>query len=178
MAGCKTWESSPVGSIAEFTTPKLVISTLRGRDLPAVLHELSATLWSEARIPDLLGFYHAVLSREYLCSTVTSHGMAFPHATVPGLPTLSFAFGRCQEPLAWGQSNGAVRMVFLSAIPASGLTTYLSLIPALARLACNHELMQKLHNSSTSHEILELFEEVKFSSHVKTAQIEDLVRTT
>src|SRR5262249_37351378 len=132
-------ETPPVSAtmnLADFTSPGLVIPHLSGHDPAAVIQELSQALQREKRIPDLLPFYHAALNREYMVGTDMEAGLAFPHARLAALKELSFALGRSGEPLAWGpKSAGAVRLVFLIAVPATDSTQYLSLISGLARLA-------------------------------------------
>ncbi len=134
MHGSTPPKVSPVDSIARFTNPHLIRVNLRARDLPSIIHELSVALQEEARIPELLPFYHAALNREYLCCTALGNGLAFPHAAVIGLPKLSFAFGKTCTPIPWGSGTcSAVRMVFLSAVPAEDSITYISLVSGFAR---------------------------------------------
>jgi len=96
--------NSPIISmtLADFTSPGLIIPHLRGQDVASVIQELSQALQREGRVGDLLPFYHAALNREFLVSTDMEAGMAFPHARLPGLKELSFALGRSGEPLGWG----------------------------------------------------------------------------
>ncbi len=89
-------------TLADFTSPGLIIPSLRGKDVASVIQELGQALQRKGRIPDLLPFYHAALNREYLLSTEMEAGMAFPHARAPGLNGLAFALGRSAEPLGWG----------------------------------------------------------------------------
>jgi mannitol/fructose-specific phosphotransferase system IIA component (Ntr-type) len=102
-------------TLADFTSPALVVPHLRGHDVAAVIQELSQALQREKRVADLLPFYHAALNREFMVSSDMEAGMAFPHARLPALKELSFALGRSDPPLVWGaRSTGAVRLVFLA----------------------------------------------------------------
>ena len=157
-------ENVCVSSLAAFTSPGLIAADLRGRDLPSVIYELSGALQSEARIPELLPFYHAALSREYLCSTALSHEIAFPHAQISGLPRLTFAFGKSPEPLPWGsRTSSSVRFVFLIAAPSGNSVNYLSLIGGLAQFAKRSDLLQRLSKTSTPAGIYEFFAEIEIS---------------
>jgi mannitol/fructose-specific phosphotransferase system IIA component (Ntr-type) len=89
-------------TLADFTSPGLIIPHLRGQDAPSVIQELSQALQREMRVPDLLPFYHAALNREFLLASDWEAGMAFPHARLPALKEVCFAFGRSDEPLGWG----------------------------------------------------------------------------
>src|SRR5574337_616427 len=113
-------------TLADFTSPDLIVPRLRGRDVPSILKELSQLLQHDQRVPDLLPFYHAVLNREYLASTDLQLGLAIPHARLPGVKDISFAFGRTDEPISWRTGAvDSVEMVFLVAIPATDSTQYL-----------------------------------------------------
>ena len=158
-------EPTAACTLADFTSPRLIAANLRGKDLPSVVYELSEALETEGRVPEVLQFYHAALNREYLCSTALSHGVAFPHAQITGLPRLSFAFGRSAEPLVWGSgTSSAVRHVFLIAAPAGDSGPYLSLVSGLAHFA-RSELLEKLAFATTPEAIFAIFGEIKFAFH-------------
>lgn len=165
MHGSTPAKVTPADSIARFTNPRLIRVDLRARDLPSIIHELSVALQEQARIPELLPFYHAALNREYLCCTALGNGLAFPHAAVIGLPELSFAFGKTCTPIPWGSGTcSAVRLVFLSAVPAEDSITYISLVSGFAQLSKNNEIVQQLMLGKTPEEVLALFEQIKISS--------------
>src|SRR5215813_9227992 len=129
-------------TLADYTSPGLIIPHVRGPDVAAVIQELSHAMQREGRVPDLLPFYHAALNREFLVSTDVEAGMAFPHARQAGLRELSFAFGRIDPPLHWGTGNGRmVGVVFLIAVPATDATQHLLLISGLVRLARDTRLV-------------------------------------
>jgi mannitol/fructose-specific phosphotransferase system IIA component (Ntr-type) len=149
-------------TLADFTSPGLVISHLRGHDVASVLQELSQALQREKRVRDLLPFYHAALNREFMVSTDMEAGMAFPHARLPALKELSFALGRSDEPLAWSaRSTGVVRLVFLSAVPATDSTQYLALSSGLSRLAKNARLVEKLLSAQDNAQMIEVLQQIE-----------------
>ncbi|MHB8521162.1 MAG: PTS sugar transporter subunit IIA [Limisphaerales bacterium] len=158
--------SSPAVTLADFTSPGLIVPRLGGREVTTVIQELSRALQREQRVPDLLPFYQAALNREFLVSSDMEAGMAFPHARVPGLKELSFAFGRSDEPLGWGaKAARSVRLVFLMAIPAIDSTQYLLLISGLARLAKDSRLVDKLQGAPDILQILEVLGQIKLRTH-------------
>ena len=153
-------------TLADFTSPGMIVPHLRGREVAGMIQELSQTLQREGRVPDLLPFYHAALNREFLVSTDMEAGMAFPHARLPGLKELSFAFGRTDEPVLWGTRGvRTVRMVFLFAVPATDSTQYLLLISGLARLAKEKRLVEKLHTARDTFQILEVLRQVELRTN-------------
>ena len=108
-------------TLADFTSPGMIIPHLRGQDAASVIQELSHALQREGRVPDLLPFYHAVLNREFLVSTDMEAGMALPHARLPGLKELAFAFGRSDQPLL-GEPTAPARCGWCSCSPCPRLT--------------------------------------------------------
>ena len=149
-------------TLADFTTPGLIIPHLRGQDVATVIQELSQALQREARVPDLLPFYHAALNREFLVNTDMEAGIAFPHARLPGLKELSFALGRSGDPLKWGtRAARSVKLVFLIAVPATDSTQYLSLISGLARLAGDGHIVERLHHAQDTLQILEVLQQIR-----------------
>jgi mannitol/fructose-specific phosphotransferase system IIA component (Ntr-type) len=148
-------------TLADFTTPGLIVSHLGGQDATGAIHELSLALQREGCVPDWLPFYHEALNREFLLSTGMEAGMAFPHARLPGVKKLAFAFGRADEPFAWSPRNTQfVRLIFLLAVPTTDPENYLPLISALARLSGNHLFMDSVNDSADSAGIVAVFREV------------------
>jgi len=157
-------------TLAHFTSPELILPNLRGHDVATVIQELSRALQREKRVPDLLPFYHAALNREFLVSSDWEAGMAFPHARLPGLKELSFALGRCVQPLDWGAKPGhPVRLIFLIAVPATESTQYLSLVSGLARLAKDSRLMEKLRTAADAAQMFEVLQQIELRTSVARA---------
>jgi len=153
-------------TLADFTSPGLMVPHLRGRDAASVIQELSQAMQREKRVPDSLPFYQAALNREFLLSSDQEAGMAFPHARCPGLKDLIFAFGRSDEPLRWGaKAVCSVRLVFLLAVPATDSTQYLSVVAGLARLAKNPPLLQSLQAVPGEARMFEVFQQVELRNN-------------
>ncbi len=149
-------------SLADYTGARLIVPRLRGRDPASVIHELSQALHREGWIPDLLTFYHAALNREYLASSELEGGLAFPHALVPGLMRLVFAFGRSSNGVSWRtRADPGVHFVLLIAVPATEATHYLSLISGLALLRKQGHLLDQLLAARDAFQILEVLKRVE-----------------
>ena len=136
-------------TLADFTRPGLIVPHLVSRDAPAAIHELSLALQREGCVPDWLPFYHEALNREFLLSTDMEAGLAFPHARLPGLRELAFAFGRSDAPFTWGPGiTHPVRMVFLLAVPSAAADQSLPLVSGLARFSGNRSLLDTIHGAA------------------------------
>jgi mannitol/fructose-specific phosphotransferase system IIA component (Ntr-type) len=163
-------------TLADFTSPGLIIPHLRGEDPASVIQELSQAMRRENRVADLLPFYHAALNREFLIGSDSEAGMAFPHARLPALKELSFALGRSEEPLRWGaKAARSVRLVFLIAVPATDSTQYLSLISGLARLAKGERLVEKLHAAQDTFQIVEVLKQIELRTGFGPKLIENKI---
>ncbi len=149
-------------TLADFTSPGLVIPRLRGRDSVSVIKELSQALQQESRVTDWLDFYHAALNREFLASTEMGNGIAIPHARLAGVKELSYALGRLDPPLRWGNApGGPASIVILLAIPATEPGQYLLLISGLARMAREGALLENVSAASDSRQIYEALKAVE-----------------
>jgi mannitol/fructose-specific phosphotransferase system IIA component (Ntr-type) len=138
--------SSPSGgTLADFTSPALVIPQLGHDTVSGVIQELGALLGNENRLPDLPRFLRTVLAREEYGSTNMEAEMAFPHARMPGVETLSFAMGRFPKAVRWGDDGRKVRIVFLMVVPGDDSMQHLSFISGLARLSGNTALLKALY---------------------------------
>jgi mannitol/fructose-specific phosphotransferase system IIA component (Ntr-type) len=148
-------------TLANFTSPSLILLDLRGDGAASAIKELSRALHVDHRVPDVLPFYQAALNREFMASTNLEAGMAFPHARVPGLKEVSFALGRSDEPLRWApQAAGSVRLIFLTAVPATDATQYLLLSSGFARLSRDLGLVARLQAAPDTFQMLEVLQQV------------------
>jgi nitrogen PTS system EIIA component len=146
-------------TLADFTRVGLVVPRLREVDAPGVIGELSQVLQREGCIPDMLPFYHAALNQELLGNSALQCGMALPHARLPGVKQVRFAFGRAPQPIIWGSKNSwPVQFFFLLAVPATDAARYLHLLATLARLGQQPAHLAELRSATTAEEILGVLE--------------------
>jgi mannitol/fructose-specific phosphotransferase system IIA component (Ntr-type) len=159
-------------TLADLTRGGLIIPHLVSRDATSVIHELSLVLQREGCVPDWLPFYHEALNREFLLSTDMAAGMAFPHARLPGLRELAFAFGRSDAPFAWSPGIARpVRMVFLLAVPANDSDAYLPLVSGLARLSENLPAVEALRDAVDVAGILAAMRGIELRGGVSAATV-------
>ena len=147
-------------TLADFTSPGLIIPRLQGQDAQSVIHELSQALQRENRVGDMLPLYEAALKRELLVSTDMAVGMAFPHARLTGLKELSFALGRSDKPFSWSVKSRPVRLVFLLAVPANDAMQHLQLISGISRLAGQPQRVEELYAAKDPADILGVLRQI------------------
>ena len=157
-------------TLAEFTSPGLIVPYLRGHDATAVMQELAAALQREGCVPDLLQFYHAALNREYLSTTATAPGFALPHALVKGLANPCFAAGRSLAPMQWlAQAKQRVQLIFLLAVPETDARAYVALIAGLVRLGQDSHRLESFLKASDSFQMFEVLKQIKVRGHSASA---------
>jgi len=141
--------SSP--TLADFTSPALIVAQLSAKEAAGVISELSRRLQAEGLLTDVLPFYHAALNQELMFNSAQVCGMAFPHARLSGIRRLQFALGRAKQPINWGpKGSWPVEFVFLLAVPPSDGAQYLRLLASLARLGKESDLLEALRTAPDS----------------------------
>jgi len=162
--------NAQTATLADFTSPALIVPQLLAEDAASAIMELSQALQRRGCVGELAGFYRAVMERELLAPTDIETTMAIPHVRLPGLGKLSFAFGRSANGICWrANAPSEVRLVFLIAVPEFDASRYLLLISGLARIAKDERLWQQLHNAQTSFEIFEIFRRVQLQTNSKSS---------
>lgn len=82
-----------------------VCTDLKVRSVSRLLDRMAALLAVPAGL-DHETVLSALRAREDLSPTALGHGIALPHAAVPGLQQAQLAFARLSTPLAMGASDG------------------------------------------------------------------------
>ncbi len=144
-------------SLAEYTNHSLIIPRLRATDTPGVIAELSHVLQQNGCVPDVLPLYHAALNKELTQSTAQECGIAFPHARLSAIKSLTFAIGCASRPIVWG-GNGSprIQIVFLIAVPATDAANCLHLLASMARLGQRPDIIERMLETRTASNILSL----------------------
>lgn len=159
---CRPSDSLPAQAcVADFTDTSLIVPELRERDMAGVVKELAQRLHVQGWVQDILPFYNAALTREYLSSTATGSGLAFPHARIQSLDRLRFALGRSAEPFGWGTPRRTmVQLVFVVAAPLRDSASYLYLLSGLALLGKSGALLAQLQQAPTPEQMLEILQKL------------------
>jgi mannitol/fructose-specific phosphotransferase system IIA component (Ntr-type) len=148
-------------TVADYTSPDLIVPELLSDTADGVITELCGTLERAGRLHDPPAFQAAVRARELMSPTSFSEGWALPHARLKGLSQLSFALARTRQPVVWpGDGRARVQTVFLFAVPEFEARTYLNLISALAKLNQTSDLLQQLLSAPDARSMYEVLEEV------------------
>src|SRR3954454_19670667 len=148
-------------TLADFTTPGLIIAHLQAHDVESVLRQLSGAMQREGRVPKDSSLYEAALKREILVSTDMAVGMAFPHARLSGLKQLSFALARTDQPFSWSsKSTRPVQLIFLLAVPEIDAMQSLQLISGISRFASQPQRVAEIYAAKDAEGIWEVLREI------------------
>jgi mannitol/fructose-specific phosphotransferase system IIA component (Ntr-type) len=144
-------------TLADFTTPDLIIPRLRSRDASELTAELCLTLEQQGRFSDRSAFYDAVIRRESLSSTAMLFGWALSYARLANIPQLCFALGRTAEPVSWfgGQS---VNTIILFAVPEAEAAAYLNLLSGVAKLSQHGACLGQLTSAPDGQAMFEVLQ--------------------
>lgn len=152
--------NSTIETLADYSSPDLIVIEGKGQTADAVLLELCSVLHRNGHIPDSSRFGQMVLARESIHTTAFVQGWALPHARMREIPELKFALGRVAKPVSWFGSPAQIQTVFLFAVPHDDGRDYLNVVAAIARLSQNSALTQRLNVATSTHAIFSLLQEV------------------
>ena len=96
----------------------------------------------------------ALLEREAAGSTGVGHGVAVPHARLPGLTRMRGVFMRLEQPTAFESvDDQPVDLVFALFAPAEADTEHLRTLARVSRLLRQGDLRQQLRQARTAESI-------------------------
>lgn len=99
-----------------------------------------------------------LLLREGLGSTALGHGVALPHARIPGLPRSIAMFVRTWKPIAFAAADGKPVSSFLVLlVPARAVDEHLKLIAEAATLLNDPSFRSSLRKAADPAEVSRLF---------------------
>ena len=96
----------------------------------------------------------AVRAREELCGTGTGHGVAIPHARLPGLNRTVIALGRSAAGVEWNAPDGLpVHLVFLLLTPEDEHGLQLQIVAAIAHGLSDAEARERVEQAESDTEL-------------------------
>jgi PTS system nitrogen regulatory IIA component len=98
----------------------------------------------------------ALTVREALGSTGIGHGIALPHAPIPGITHLFSLFAVLERPLDFDAiDEGPVDLVFLLLVPANAGQEHLAALAAISRRLRNPEVVRAVRAASDGSSLYE-----------------------
>ncbi len=143
--------------LTDLLSPDRIQVPLAAADKADILRELTQLLAARGAV-DPAPILAAVLEREQVLSTGIGHGIAIPHAKVPGMEGLSLVAGSQPAGVPFEALDGEpVRLLFLLIGPESAAGLHVKALSQIARLVRREAVREALIAAPTAaafHQVL------------------------
>jgi len=142
----------------------LIIPDLKASGKSEVLNELAGVLLSNDIVSEKTALMDKLTEREKIETTGVGHGIAIPHARTEAVSGLALCFGVSREGIDYDALDGKpVNIFFLIVSNEENKNRYIQLLARISRICRKESFREKILNSDSASEILEIFrEEEKF----------------
>jgi PTS system nitrogen regulatory IIA component len=125
-----------------------VVPAMKAKSKRQILQELAGRAAMVTGLPER-EIFDVLLQRERLGSTGVGHGIAIPHAPVPGLDRLVGIFARLERSIDFEAEDGMpVDLIFTLLAPVGAGADHLKALARIARLLRNVDITAKLRAST------------------------------
>lgn len=129
----------------EYLRADLVLTDLDADDLQGVVDRLADHLAASAVVSDRDGVAEALAAREAAHTTAMGHGMALPHATIPGLERPVLMVALAPEAVQFGPADtDPVRVFFVLLSPPGREGEHIKLLARICRLVRHPGFMDEI----------------------------------
>ena len=129
------------------------------------LEALSALLASESTDVSQDEIFDSLINRERLGSTGIGHGVALPHARLPGKEMAIGAFIKLKQGIDFDAIDGQpTDLLFSLLVPEHFTDEHLDILAKLAKMFSDEDFCQKIRNSSDAQQLLALLSQYQATS--------------
>jgi len=140
--------------IARFTSPELMMTSLKGKTPDEVLMEMCNHMAEEGFVEDGIHLQDLAMQREAIVSTAVDCGLAFPHVRGVEGGGLTMLIGVHKKGIKFGgPGRSLTRLFFFMVIPTSTSAFYLKLLSGLARIFREPEARNAMLSAKTEQEL-------------------------
>lgn len=141
-------------SLSRLLTPERIVK-LGSPTKEGALLKLVEAIGATTEIPSVEEVHKAIIDRENLVSTGFGHGLAIPHAKLPGIQDFTVGLGIHHDGLAFDSIDDApVHILVMILGPTSRQEVYLQVLSRVtAFLKDNRDNVLKLDSSAAIHEL-------------------------
>lgn len=140
--------------IARYTSPELMIPSLRATDRDEAIFEICARLEQQGFVTNGRLLADAALRREAIACTAVEHGLAFPHARGIEGGGLTLALAVSPKGIRFSpEQRGLTRLIFFVVIPSAASAFYLRLLAGLTKTFQDESARQKLIEAGTEEKL-------------------------
>ena len=148
--------------IIDYLDENRIKINLEARTKDGILEEL-AKLFLNGNIIDsenMNEFIKDLKDKEKLSSTGLQDGVAIPHAKSEAVNKLALAIGTIKDGVEFDCMDGEVsKIFFMIAAPENIKNEHLDLLAEISNLSYDEDFLEKLENSETSQELLDLLKD-------------------
>jgi mannitol/fructose-specific phosphotransferase system IIA component (Ntr-type) len=150
----RRWGEPVQRGIERFSSPELMVPSLKGTTKEELLMELCETLHTEKYVNDCLVLHDAAMRREAIVSTAVENGIAFPHVRGVEGGGLTLALGISKKGVKFGApSDRLTKIFFYMVIPTAASAFYLKLLSGLTQSFGTKEARDSLLKAKTQEEL-------------------------
>lgn len=143
--------------LTDFISKDCVVPDLKVTAKADAIKQLTHLLFQAKNLKGVEAAIDQIMARETTESTGIGHGIAVPHARVPGLKTLMSAVARVPKGLDFlAVDRKPVSIIFLICYPPTQQTTYLNFVATLAKVLREEENQRAMLGANDEDAILSL----------------------
>jgi PTS system nitrogen regulatory IIA component len=146
----------PIMRLSDYLSDDLILYDLEARDQPEALEAFGALFEAGGHLPSRLEAVQALTAREESHTTCLGHGVAVPHATVPGLPKPLLLVAISDEPIPFGPPESEpVDLFFVLLSPPGREGEHIKLLARICRLAQHPADLDELREAPDGKSLLD-----------------------
>jgi mannitol/fructose-specific phosphotransferase system IIA component (Ntr-type) len=140
--------------IARFTSPELMIPSLKATERDNVIAELAGRMVEKGFVDNGAKLLDEALKREAIMHTAVEHGLAFPHVRGVEGGGLTLALGISRKGIKFENSSRSLSyIIFFIVIPTAASVFYLRLLAGLTQSFLKKDARDKLMRARTQEEL-------------------------
>ena len=146
--------------VFELLDEKFILTEFKSDDKEYVINELIDLYKENDKVNDIEKVRTAILDREKIMSTGVGKGFAIPHGKTNAVNDVIAAFGKTTRDIDYDALDGnPVHLVFLLVGRDDMVTKHIKLLSRISRLMNKDEFRERLVNSNSKEEIINIFKE-------------------
>ncbi|MCH8033213.1 MAG: PTS sugar transporter subunit IIA [Bacteroidetes bacterium] len=146
--------------VFELLDKKFILTDFKSNDKEYVINELIDLYKENDKVNDIEKVRTAILDREKIMSTGVGKGFAIPHGKTNAVNDVIAAFGKTTRDIDYDALDGdPVHLVFLLVGRDDMVSKHIKLLSKISRLMNKDEFRERLINSNSKEEIINIFKE-------------------
>ncbi len=146
--------------VFELLDEKFILTDFKSDDKEYVINELIDLYKENDKVNDIEKVRTAILDREKIMSTGVGKGFAIPHGKTNAVNDVIAAFGKTKNDIDFDALDGnPVHLVFLLVGRDDMVSKHIKLLSRISRLMNKDEFRERLVNSNSKEEIINIFKE-------------------